>query len=304
MTESSAAIILNVSGQPGSELTQTKAGILAAAVSEYPTDTFLAVASHALREKPGWGVEAHFSDSPDIDALTAFLVDIFDISVAGLDFSIQDMPDKDWVTESLQGLAPVRAGRFFVYGSHDADKVPGSAISIKIDASVAFGTGHHGTTEGCLLALEEVLKDRTFDTILDLGCGTAVLAIAAAKALNKPVLATDIDSEAIQVAIENARLNSVGDLVQCETTTGFDHPVFRQTGPFDLILANILAGPLIDLAKDMARHLAPGGIAILSGLLIEQSDQVEASYHANGFRVISRLHRGEWAVLTLRAESP
>ncbi|MBZ0218725.1 MAG: 50S ribosomal protein L11 methyltransferase [Fimbriimonadaceae bacterium] len=204
--------------------------------------------------------------------------------------------------ESLSGLAPVRAGRFFVYGRHDKDKIPAGAIPVEIDASLAFGTGHHGTTEGCLLALDEVLTARRFTDVLDLGCGTALLAIAVAKALGVAVLASDIDPEAVRVARENANLNGVGDLVRCETAAGFDHPVFERNKPFDLILANILAGPLIDMASDMAAHMAPGGIAILSGLLIEQSAQVEASYHANGFRVISRLHRGDWAILTLRAE--
>ena len=154
-----------------------------------------------------------------------------------------------------------------MHGQHDRARVPPNKLGIEIEAALAFGTGHHGTTRGCLLLLDHVLKTYHPRRVLDLGTGTGVLAIAAAKALQRAVLASDIDPVSVQVARDNARLNGVGDLVQVIRATGFSAPQFAQRGPFDLVLANILANPLRQMATPMARHLAPWALVILSGLL-------------------------------------
>lgn len=215
------------------------------------------------------------------------------------DIGREALPDIDWVAKSLEGLKPVRAGRFFVHGAHDRDKRRPGDIAIEIEAGLAFGTGHHGTTAGCLEMLEEVVEAERPGNALDLGTGSAVLAIAMAKLGGIPVLATDIDPVATEVAAANARLNGVGDLVECVTATCFDHPAFAR-GPFDLVVANILAGPLIELAPEMARHVGDGGSLVLSGILDRQEDAVLAAYVTSGFAHVHTLHREGWVTLHLR----
>lgn len=209
------------------------------------------------------------------------------------------LPDIDWVAKSLEGLKPVRAGRFFVHGAHDRDKLRDGDIGIEIEAGQAFGTGHHGTTAGCLEVLDDVVRAEQPENALDLGTGSAVLAIALAKLARIPVLATDIDPVATAVAAGNAQLNGVADLVECVTATGFDHPAFAR-GPFDLVVANILAGPLIELAPDMARHVKRGGSLVLSGILDRQEEAVLTAYVAAGFRHLRTLHREDWVTLHLQ----
>ena len=187
---------------------------------------------------------------------------------------------KDCVKASLEDLVPVPAGRFVVHGAHDRERVPQNKLAIEIEAALAFGTGHHGTTRGCLLLLDHVLKASRPRRVLDLGTGTGVLGIAAAKALKIGVLASDIDPPSVKVARENARLNETGNLVQVIRATGFSAPGFAQRGPFDLVLANILANPLRQLATPMAGHLAPSALVILSGLLTHQAPGVIAAYRA------------------------
>lgn len=212
------------------------------------------------------------------------------------------VPDIDWVAKSLEGLRPVRAGRFLVYGSHDREQLLPDDIGIEIEAGQAFGTGHHGTTSGCLEMIEEVAASEQPKNALDLGAGSAVLAIAIAKLGKIPVLATDIDPVAVEVAAENIRLNGVAGLVEAVTATGFDHPAIRDRGPFDLIVGNILAGPLTDLAPDMARHTAAGGSLILSGILERQGEGVLAAYADQGFRHIRTLPKEGWITLHLMAD--
>jgi ribosomal protein L11 methyltransferase len=211
----------------------------------------------------------------------------------------EELPDIDWVAKSLEGLKPVRAGGFFVHGAHDRDRIEGGDIAIEIEAGLAFGTGHHGTTAGCLETIARVVAEGRPASALDLGTGSAVLAIAMAKLGGIPVLATDIDPVATEVAAANARLNGVGDLVECVTATGFDHPAFAR-GPFDLVVANILAGPLIELAPEMARHVGDGGSLVLSGILDRQEDAVLAAYVTSGFAHVHTLHREGWVTLHLR----
>jgi ribosomal protein L11 methyltransferase len=207
------------------------------------------------------------------------------------------LPDIDWVAHSLEGLKPVRAARFFVHGRHDRSQRRPNDIPIEIEAGQAFGTGHHGTTAGCLEMIARVAEREKPQRALDLGTGSAVLAIGLAKLERIPVLATDIDPVAVRVAEENVRLNGMRSLVETRTATGFQHPVFAQEGPFDLIVANILARPLMRMAPDMARHLAPEGSLILSGILDRQRRAVLAAYSDQRFRHIATLHREGWATL-------
>ncbi|HEY3793286.1 MAG TPA: 50S ribosomal protein L11 methyltransferase, partial [Bradyrhizobium sp.] len=207
---------------------------------------------------------------------------------------------KDWVKATLEDLVPVLAGRFTVHGQHDRARVPPNKLGIEIEAALAFGTGHHGTTRGCLLLLDQVLKAYYPRRVLDLGTGTGVLAIGAAKALHRSVLASDIDAASVRVARDNARLNRTGDLVQVIEATGFSAPQFAARGPFDLVLANILANPLRQLAGPMARHLAPSALVILSGLLTPQAAGVIAAYRARGLVPLRHLRIDGWSSLLLR----
>ena len=239
---------------------------------------------------PDATVEALYDSEPDAAFLT---------QLAGRAVTVEPLPDQDWIRQSQQGLPPVRAGRFFVYGAHDAGAVPQGVIPIRIEAGLAFGTGHHETTALCLQALSQVARVRRPVRILDLGCGTGVLAIAAAKLMHRAVLATDIDPIAIEVARENARANNVGPLIHAALADGFTSPAIRDRAPFDLILANILAGPLTKLAPDVAAALAPQGTAVLSGLLRNQEKLVLSFACAQGLVFRRTLRDGPWSALVL-----
>ncbi|MDO9058390.1 MAG: 50S ribosomal protein L11 methyltransferase, partial [Bradyrhizobium sp.] len=203
-----------------------------------------------------WDIIVHFAEPPDEGAISE-LVGLAAGDEVARGIAFDTVEAKDWVKATLEDLVPVRAGRFVVHGSHDRTRVPANKLGIEIEAALAFGTGHHGTTRGCLLLLDEVLKAHMPRRVLDLGTGTGVLAIAAAKALRMKVLASDIDPLAVRVARENARLNGAGDLVQAVHATGFSAAEFSRRAPFDLVLANILANPLRQMATPMAEHLAP-----------------------------------------------
>ncbi|MBZ9765879.1 50S ribosomal protein L11 methyltransferase [Mesorhizobium sp. CA6] len=210
------------------------------------------------------------------------------------------LPDVDWVSRSLEGLKPVRAGRFLVHGSHDRAKRRSGDLAIEIEAGLAFGTGHHGTTAGCLEVLEQVVLRERPRNALDLGTGSAVLAIALAKLAHIRVLATDIDPVAVRVAAANARLNHVKALVETVTAPGFHHPIFARRAPFDLIVANILARPLMRLAPEMAKHISLGGSLVLSGILDRQRDAVISAYVGQAFRHVRTLHREGWVTIHLK----
>ena len=243
-----------------------------------------------------WEVGGYFLDAPD-DIDLALLSAAFGAGP----FVVSEVPDQDWVAKVRRELPPVEAGRFFVYGSHDAALLPEGRIGLLIEAAMAFGTGHHGTTLGCLRAYDRLLDDgQRFDNVLDLGCGTAVLAMSAARMGTAHVLASDIDPVAVEVALANVKANGLVGRVACVESIGFDSPVLRAGAPFDLIFANILKGPLIELAPDMAAHLAPGGRAILSGLLVEQADEIVEVYQGQGLALETREDLGEWSALTLR----
>lgn len=239
---------------------------------------------------PNSTVEALYETPPDADLLTRLVGDT--VTVAPL-------PDQDWIRLSQLGLAPVRAGRFFVYGTHDAGTVPPGVIPICIEAGLAFGTGHHETTSLCLEALSDLKRQRNPRAILDLGCGTGVLAIACAKLWRRRVLATDIDPVAVETAHDNVRINGEAPLVRTAVADGMDHPAIRGHAPFDLIAANILARPLTKLAPALARSLAPGGSVLLSGLLKDQEILVLSYYRSQGL-VLTRVYRdGPWSALVL-----
>ena len=261
-------------------------------------------AAIAAFERPdgSWDVTMNFADPPDRMLLREFVTSAADAEVAnGIVFDTVE--SKDWVKASLEDLVPVPAGRFVVHGQHDRKRIAPNKLGIEIEAALAFGTGHHGTTRGCLLLLDHVLKAWRPRRVLDLGTGTGVLAIAAAKALHERILASDIDPLSVTVARENARLNETGHLVQMIHATGFAAPQFAQRGPFDLVLANILANPLRQLATPMARHLAPSALVILSGLLTHQAPAVIAAYRARGLVPLRHLRIEGWSSLLLRRVS-
>lgn len=235
-------------------------------------------------------VEALYDAMPDGD-LIARLV--------GKPIHVQLLPDADWIKLSQEGLPPVRAGRFFVYGAHDAGKVPDGVIPMRIEAGMAFGTGHHETTALCLATLSDLAKRRRYDNVLDLGCGTGLLAIGAAKLWRQKVTASDIDPIAVDVTRENAVANGVRPLIQAFTADGPTHPALQALAPFDLILANILAGPLTKLAPAVARIAAKGGTLVLSGLLHWQENQVLSYYRPLGFVLKDIRRDGSWSALVL-----
>jgi ribosomal protein L11 methyltransferase len=258
-------------------------------------------AATAAYERPDgiWDVNVHFADAPDHARVRGFVANAAGEEIAsGIAFDIVEA--KDWVKATLEDLVPVPAGRFVVHGQHDRARLAPNKLGIEIEAALAFGTGHHGTTRGCLLLLDHVLKAYRPRRVLDLGTGTGVLAIAAAKALHEKILASDIDPVSVKVAQENARLNSCGHLVQAIPATGFSAPQFGTAGPFDLVLANILANPLRQLAMPMARHLAPSALVILSGLLTPQAASVVAAYRARGLIPVRHLRIEGWSSLLLR----
>ncbi|RTL51620.1 MAG: 50S ribosomal protein L11 methyltransferase [Bradyrhizobiaceae bacterium] len=258
------------------------------------------VAVAAFEQPDGrWDVTMYFAQPPDEAAIREMIVLAAGNAVADT-VTFDTVAATDWVKSSLEGLVPVGAGRFIVHGHHDRDRVPPNKIGIEIEAALAFGTGHHGTTRGCLVLLDEVLRRRTPRRVLDLGTGTGVLAIAAAKARHRPVLASDIDARSVEVARENARLNGAGNLVETICATGFASPRFAAEGPFSLVMANILAGPLRKLAPQMTPHLAPSADVILSGLLPHQASSVVAAYRNNGVKLIRRLQLDGWSSLLMR----
>jgi ribosomal protein L11 methyltransferase len=247
-----------------------------------------------------WNISVHFARAPDQARLRDLIAREAGEAVART-IVFDTVAAKDWVKASLADLVPVPAGRFVVHGQHDRARVPPNKLGIEIEAALAFGTGHHGTTRGCLLLLDHVLKTRHRpERVLDLGTGTGVLAIAAAKALHKAVLGSDIDGESVRAARENAKLNDVGRLVRVIRAAGFAAPDFARHGPFDLVLANILANPLRQFAGPMSAHLAPSALIILSGLLTPQAKSVIAAYRARGLVPLRHLRIEGWSSLLLQ----
>ncbi len=279
--------------------TEARAGAILDLMTEVFGEEDFAIATTEIDERKDiWEASVYmtFDDEAQVsERLQALL------SAEHGDLSIERevIPDIDWVSKSLEGLSPVRAGRFLVHGSHDRDKVAVNDIAIEIDAGQAFGTGHHGTTAGCLEVIDRVVRSRTVRNALDLGTGSGVLAIAVRKLKPVPILATDIDPVATAVARENIKRNGIASGITVATAPGFHSDAFDKTGPFDLIIANILARPLIKMAPQLVKHLAPGGSVVLSGILASQRWKVRAAYNGARLRHIRTIWRNGWVTIHL-----
>lgn len=277
-------------------LSQRRAYALADAVAEAEGLAFSASAYEASTPEE-WVFEAICGDTPDLSALVSIATPLLGYEPV---FSVQSLDaGVNWVARSLEGLPPVRAGRFCVFGSHAAPLAEAGLTGIRIDAAQAFGTGHHETTAGCLEAIEIVLKRMQPTRMLDVGSGTGLLAIALAKRTRRRVLASDIDPVAVETARQNSRENGVGHLVEALEARGLDHRRILGASPFDLIVANILAGPLIALAPAMGRAVAPRAAVILSGILALQARRVLNAYAMQGMVPRSIVQRGDWTTLIL-----
>jgi ribosomal protein L11 methyltransferase len=245
----------------------------------------------------GWRIEAFFSELPDAAELRAMLAEVTGLDVPPI--AAEDVPALNWVAISQAALPPVIAGRFTVHGSHDRERVARGPNAILIDAGEAFGTAHHATTYGCLSAIDRLTRDRPFRQVLDLGCGSGVLAIAAARVLPlAKIVATDMDPTSVAVARSNMAANTGPHRIAAHVAAGLSHPCFRRTVPFDLVVANILAGPLMRLARDIRRIVTPGGKLVLSGILIPQAPAVIAAYVAQGFALERHDRVTGWSTLT------
>ncbi len=277
-------------------LTKDQAYALVDAVMERD-DLALTASAHEDEPTGEWVFEATCDSPPDLDAFRDLARQVLG---AELEFAVDPIdPEVNWVARSLEGLAPVAAGGFYVYGSHHEGPVPRGLTPMRIDAALAFGTGHHETTTGCLEAIDSVLKRRRPRVMLDVGTGTGVLAIALAKRTRIPVLATDIDPVAVRTAAENAEFNGVGNLVHAIEATGLSHQVITRNAPYDLVVANILAGPLVALAPAMSRVTERGATVILSGILEHQARGVINSYGRQGLVLVQKLQRKDWSTLIL-----
>jgi ribosomal protein L11 methyltransferase len=246
-----------------------------------------------------WLMEAYFGSEPDEEAIRALIAAAADETTAlAATFGVTEK--RDWVANSLAGLKPVRAGRFLVHGRHDRSRVQPNDVAIEIEAGLAFGTGHHGTTRGCLVHFDRLLKRRRPKDVLDVGCGAGVLAVAAAKVLRRKVSLGDIDPVAVGVANANARLNGVGAFCRAIVSRGVENAALREGAPYDLVFANILARPLRLLAPSLAAVISADGDAIVSGLLLADVPGVLASWRAQGFDLAERIELEGWASLRLR----
>ena len=246
-----------------------------------------------------WGIDVVVTEPVDEPGLTRLLNDVLvPAGFAPVSIEVNELAPVDWVAESLKHHQPVSAGRFYVHGSHHP-KPALDRYAILIDAGMAFGTGQHETTAGCLRAIDTLARNGTIHKPLDVGSGSGILAMAMAKAWPCRVLASDIDPEAVTVAINNARDNGVGGRIDVVTATGMHHKLIRERGPYDLITANILAKPLVHLAADLTAALQPGGVLVLSGFLRQQEAGVFAAYRHRGMRLLRRFPVGQWVTLVL-----
>jgi ribosomal protein L11 methyltransferase len=260
-------------------------------------DVLLEGATYSILEededKGLWRIDAFPTSDDEAERFEAVLS-----AHDGLKVTREVLADADWLAMALSGLPPVKAGRFFIYGVHDRGRAPPNTVNLRIEAGAAFGTGHHGTTVGCLLAYDRLLKARAYAKVLDVGAGTGVLAIAAARTGSRLAVGTDIDAVSVRISRENAEIN--GANARFVHASGLGHQLVAAHAPYDLVFANILARPLIGLAQDIRGALKPGGVAILSGLLRTQERAVKAAYLSRGFRVAFVIRRDAWVALALK----
>ena len=268
-----------------------------AAARAIDADPLLEAATYSILEEDEdrgiWRIDAFPTTTEEADGLTRALADFGALKVV-----TETLADADWLAMALSGLPPVKAGRFFIYGVHDRGRAPPNSVNLRIEAGAAFGTGHHGTTVGCLIEYDRLRKARGFARVLDVGAGTGVLAIAAARTGSRVAVGTDIDAVSVRISKENAKLNATS--ARFVHASGLRHPAVRNSTPYDLVFANILARPLTTLAQPIKQSLKPGGLVILSGLLRTQERFVRGAYHARGFSLVRRLHRDAWATLVMR----
>ncbi len=274
-------------------LGRDRAEALGEALERLP-DAPMGVGVFELEDGSGlWEVGGYFSQPPDQTGLA-----ILAVAFGANPFAVSRLDDTDWVAQVRRELHPVRAGRFVVHGGHDADQIGAHEIGLRIEAAMAFGTGHHATTQGCLLALDRIAQvGLVAERVADIGCGTGVLAMAAVRRFRAFAVASDIEDVAAATAAANARVNRIAPPLVAVCAPGFRNPVIRRTAPYDLIFANILAGALKRLAPEIARHLAPQGIAVLSGLLAAQAAGVAAVFRGHGLRVVATVTLAGWTTL-------
>ncbi|NEX94086.1 50S ribosomal protein L11 methyltransferase [Caulobacter sp. 17J65-9] len=267
-----------------------------AAAVAVDNDALLEGATYSILEEDEdrgiWRIDAFPTSSEEAENFRRVLGEFAELTVV-----TETLADADWLAMALSGLPPVRAGRFFVFGLHDRGRTPPNAVNLRIEAGAAFGTGHHGTTVGCLKAYDRLLRKKRFPKVLDVGAGTGVLAIAAARTGSKKAVGTDIDAVSVRISRENAAVNSAN--ARFVWASGLDHPEVRRDAPYDLVFANILARPLVSLAQDIKGALKPGGTAILSGLLRTQERYVRAAYLNRGFKLVERIRKDAWCTLVL-----
>jgi ribosomal protein L11 methyltransferase len=251
-----------------------------------------------------WVVEAITTSKPKVDEFINFISPVcqtLNLEIPSL--NVEEIPETDWLEATWRNFPPQQIGRYYVYGSHTSPTPPKDSVTLEINAATAFGSGEHETTTGCLLTLDDLaLEGKSFQKPLDMGCGSGILAIAIAKTWNIPVIAVDNDPESVRVTTNNAILNLCDSLLKTCVSEGFENALVREGGPYDLIVANILAGPLIDMAKELSQNLAPKGMVILSGLLNRHREDVVNAYKAQGIRLHSLRTLNDWIALLLIKE--
>lgn len=275
------------------------ARVMAERLSDLADESSSALATSAFEEpvQDLWYVDAYYDSPPSLLAILERIGDLIDPANPPV---IEEVPDENWVAVSQAALPPVSAGRFLVHGGHDRDLIGRHRWAIEIDAGEAFGTAHHATTQGCLAAMDRLAHRHNFRRILDLGCGSGLLAIAATRLWPRALVsASDIDPIAVDVARANAALNGARPRIRFVTAAGLAHPRLRTLQPYDLVVANILAGPLVRLAPHLARAVCPGALIVLSGILGEQAREVATTYAVSGFRLLRKEVSHNWATLTL-----
>ncbi|WP_417795014.1 50S ribosomal protein L11 methyltransferase [Terasakiella pusilla] len=269
---------------------------------EYALEDFcVAVTQYLDDDELAQRLEAYAEVQPDEEALRASVLAVSErMGASAPEVTITEVQNKDWLAEYARKYPPLQIGRYFIYGSHFQGRLPAGKIALKVEAATAFGTGEHASTNGCLQALDKLSKKYRFNRPLDMGCGSAILAMAIAKTWGASVVASDIDAQSVDVARFNAEVNGIGSYILPVCGDGYHTPSVTRNGPYDLIMANILARPLSSMAKDLAKHLQPGGFAILAGFLERDANWVFAAHRCHGLVLVDRIKVNGWQTLVLR----